>query len=153
AGKKLQIIDKQTGEIVPVEVFVAILPCSQYTYVQACRSQKREDMISCCVNALRFYGGSPKAIVSDNLKSAVNRSSKYEADINRSFKDFARHYNCVINPTRSYSPQDKALVENAVHLAYQRIYYPLREMTFFSLRDLNREITVLLERYNSLLFK
>jgi len=64
-----------------------------------------------------------------------------------------RHYNCVINPTRSYAPQDKALVENAVHLAYQRIYYPLREMTFFSLEDLNREIAVLLERYNNLLFK
>lgn len=93
AGKKLQIIDKHTGEVIAVEVFVAILPCSQYTYIQACRSQKREDMISCCTAALRFYGGSPKAIVSDNLKSAVNRSSRYEADINRSFKDFARHYN------------------------------------------------------------
>jgi transposase len=153
AGKKLGIVNKHTGEITPVEVFVAILPCSQYTYVQACLSQKREEMISCCISALRFYGGSPKAIVSDNLKSAVNRSSKYEADINRSFKDFARHYNCVINPTRSYSPQDKALVENAVHLVYQRIYYPLREMTFFSLEDLNREVAILLERYNNLLFK
>lgn len=110
-------------------------------------------MLFCCTGALRFYGGSPNAIVSDNLKSAVNRSSNYEADVNRSFKDFARHYNCVINPTRSYSPKDKALVENAVHLVYQRIYYPLREMTFFSLEDLNREIAVLLERYNNLLFK
>ena len=153
AGKKLHIIDKVTGELIPVEVFVAILPCSQYTYVQACMSQKRSDLISCCTGALRFYGGAPKAIISDNLKSAVNRASKYEADINRSFKDFARHYNCVINPTRGYSPQDKALVENAVHLAYQRIYYPLREMAFFSLEDLNKEIGILLQRYNNLLFK
>ena len=153
AGKKLHIVDKDTGEVIPVEVFVAILPNSQYTYVEASRSQKREDLIGSCENALHFYGGVPKAIVSDNLKSAVTRSSKYEAQINRSFKDFARHYNCVINPARSYSPQDKALVENAVHLAYQRIYYPLREMTFFSLEDLNREIKRLLERYNSLLFK
>lgn len=117
-GKKLHIIDKQIGEIVPLEVFVAIFTCSQYTYVQAYMSQKREEMISCCTGALRFYGGSPKAIVSDNLKSAVNRSSRYEADVNRSFINFARHYNCVINPTRSYSPQDKALVENAMHLVY-----------------------------------
>ena len=153
AGKKLHIVDRDTGELVPVEVFVAILPSSQYTYVEACRSQKREDLIGCCENALHFYGGVPKAIVSDNLKSAVTRSSRYEAQINRSFKDFARHYNCVINPARGYSPQDKALVENAVHLAYQRIYYPLREMTFFSLEDLNKEIKRLLERYNDLLFK
>lgn len=153
AGKKLHIVDRDTGELIPVEVFVAILPNSQYTYVEACKSQKREDLITCCENALRFYGGVPKAIVSDNLKSAVTRASKYEAQINRSFKDFARHYNCVINPARGYSPQDKALVENAIHLAYQRIYYPLREMTFLSLEDLNREIRSLLERYNDLLFK
>jgi hypothetical protein len=44
-------------------------------------------------------------------------------------------------------------VENAVNLAYQRIYYPLREMSFFSLEDLNREIKRLLEPYNNLLFQ
>jgi len=153
AGKKLHIVERDTGEVVPVEVFVAILPNSQYTYVEACRSQKREDLIACCTNALNYYGGVPKAIVSDNLKSAVTRASRYEADINRSFKDFARHYDCAINPARGYSPQDKALVENAVHLAYQRIYYPMREMVFFSLADLNREIKRLLVAYNDLLFK
>lgn len=153
AGKKLEIVDRTTGQIVPVEVFVAILPNSQYTYVEACRSQNREDFINCCQNALHFYGGVPKAIVSDNLKSAVSRASKYEPQINRSFKELARHYNCVINPTRTYAPQDKALVENAVHLTYQRIYYPLREMTFFSLEELNKEIWQLLKTYNNLLFK
>ena len=153
AGKKLHIIDKDTGEEVSVEVFIAILPNSQYTYIEACMSQKREELISCMGNALSFYGGVPKAIVSDNLKSAVSRASKYEPEINRSFKEFASHYNCVINPTRSYSPQDKALVENAVHLTYQRIYYPIREMTFFSLAELNKEIRYLQERYNDLLFQ
>lgn len=153
AGKKLHIVDAATGELIPVEVFVAILPNSQYTYAEACLSQKREDMIACTANSMSFYGGVPKAIVSDNLKSAVTRASKYEADINRTFKEFARHYNCVINPTRGYSPQDKALVENAVQLVYQRIYYPMREMTFFSLSDLNKEIRKLLEPYNDLLFQ
>lgn len=149
AGKKLHITDRDTGEVIPVEVFVAILPNSQYTYVEASYSQKREDMITSMGNALSYYGGVPKAIVSDNLKSAVTRASKYEPEINRSFKDFARHYNCVINPTRSYAPQDKALVENAVQLAYQRIYYPIKEMTFFSLEELNTEIKKRLVDYNN----
>jgi hypothetical protein len=153
AGKKLSYIDRNSGEIVPVEVFVAILPNSQYTYVEACKSQKREDLIHCMANALSYYGGVPKAIVSDNLKSAVTRASKYEPEINRSLKEFALHYNCAVNPTRSYSPQDKALVENAVRLVYQRIYYPIREMEFFSLEDLNREIKKCLSSYNDLLFK
>ena len=152
-GTKLHITDKETGELIPVEVFVAILPNSQYTYVEACMGQKREDLICCLNNAMAFYGGVPKAIVSDNLKSAVTRASKYEPEINRSLKEFAHHYNCVINPTRSYSPQDKALVENAVQLSYQRIYYPMREMAFFSLQDLNKEVQKLLINYNDLLFQ
>ena len=91
--------------------------------------------------------------MSDNLKSAVSRSSKYEAEINRTFKDFALHYGCATNPTRAYRPQDKALVENAVQLTYQRIYHPLRETTFFSLEELNAEIHKLLEIYNNMLFQ
>lgn len=153
AGTKISVIDKDTGEIKKAEVFVAVLPFSLFTYVEACWSQKREDLIHCMNNMMWFFGGVSKAVVSDNLKSAVSRSSKYEPEINRSLKDFARHYDCVINPTRAYSPQDKALVENAVQLSYQRIYYPLREMTFFSLEDLNVEIRKLLENYNNMLFQ
>lgn len=153
AGKRLHITCKETGELTPVEVFVAILPNSHYTYVEACPSQKRADLIACMGNALTFFGGVPKAIVSDNLKSAVSRASKHEPQINRSFKDFAQHYGCVVNPTRSYAPQDKALVENAVHLAYQRIYHPMREMIFFSIEELNREIRKYLDKYNDLLFQ
>ena len=78
AGKKLHITNRETGELVQVEVFIAILPNSQYTYVEACVSQKREDLVTCMAGALSFFGGVPKAIVSDNLKSAVTRASKYE---------------------------------------------------------------------------
>ncbi|MHC5355050.1 IS21 family transposase [Myroides sp. LJL115] len=152
-GKKLSYVDRESGEIIAVEVFVAILPNSQYTYVQACATQTKEDLIQCCIGALHFYQGVPLAIVSDNLKSAVSRSSKYEAQINRSFKDFATHYGCIINPTRTYSPQDKALVENAVHLVYQRIFYPIKDMTFFSLDELNKEIRTRLPLYNQILFQ
>jgi transposase len=153
AGKHLHITDKETGEQIPVEVFIAILPYSQYTYVEAGFSQKREDLLFSISNALHFYGGVPKAIVSDNLKSAVTRSSKYEPQINKSLKDLAHHYGCVVNPARAYSPQDKALVENAVNLVYQRIYYPLRNITFFTLAELNREIKKQLDDYNDLLFQ
>src|SRR5699024_2711104 len=153
AGSRLHIVNRQTGEQIPVEVVVSILPNSQYTYVKATGSQKKEDLITCFENVLRFYRRVPNSIVSDNLNSAVTRASKYEPIINRSFKDFARHYNCVVSPTRSYSPQDKALVENAVYLVYQRIYYPIREMTFFSLEELNQEIRRLLTSYNKLLFQ
>lgn len=149
AGKKLHLVDKSTGEIREVEVFVAILPASSYTYVEASYDQSRESLVKSVGNCLRYFGGVPQAIVPDNLKSAVTRSSKYEPVINKTFRDMGHHYGCVINPTRTYSPQDKALVEGAVKLVYQRIYYELSKMTFFSLEDLNKQIQKLLGQYNS----
>jgi len=147
-GKKLSYVDKVTGELIEVEVFVGILPCSGYTFVQASSSQKLNDFITSMNNCLLYFGGVPQAIVPDNLKSAVTKGSKYEPTLNKTFKDLALHYGCAINPTRTYSPKDKALVEGAVKLVYQRIFYPLDKMTFFSLADLNKEIARLLESYN-----
>lgn len=149
AGKKLHVVDKTTGEIRQVEVFVAILPASSYTYVEASYDQSRESLVKSVGNCLQYFGGVPQAIVPDNLKSAVTQSSKYEPVINKTFRDMGHHYGCVINPTRAYSPQDKALVEGAVKLVYQRIYYELSRMIFFSLEDLNKQIRILLELYNS----
>jgi transposase len=149
AGKKLHIVNKNTGEIKDVEVFVSILPASGYTYVEASYDQTRESLVKSVGNSLNYFGGVPTCIVSDNLKSAVSKSCKYEPVINKTFRDMGLHYGCIINPTRSYSPQDKALVENAVKLVYQRIYYNLSKMTFFSIEDLNKQIGILLEKYNS----
>ena len=62
AGDKLEVVDSCTGEVCEVEVFVAILPCSQYTYCEAVWSQKKEYLIAACENAIHFYGGAPMAI-------------------------------------------------------------------------------------------
>ena len=152
-GKKLQITNKQTGELTNVEVFVGVLPASQYTYVEATYSQKKEDFISSINHCFEYIGGVPRAIVTDNLKSAVTKASKYEAVLNKSLKHLAIHYKTSINPTRSYSPQDKALVEGAVKLVYQRIFYPLSKMTFFSIESLNAAIKEKLTEYNNYLMK
>jgi len=152
-GKKLSIVDRSTGEVNDVEVFVAILPASQYTFVTAVPTQSREDFIAAMTACLSFYGGVPVAIVSDNLKAAVSKSCKYQPQINKTLKSFALHYGCVVDPARAYHPQDKALVENAVRLVYQRIFYPLGDQPFFSLTALNERITLLLKRYNEYRFQ
>ncbi len=101
AGEKLHIVDKETGEQKAVEVFVSILGCSQLTYVEASYSQQKEDFIDSCERALHYVGGVPCAIVPDNLKSAVTKSSKYEPTINESFASFAEHYSISVLPARA----------------------------------------------------
>lgn len=149
AGDKLTIIDKQSGEVQSVEVFVAILGASQLTYVEAVTSQQKEDFIAACEGALHYYGGVPAAIVPDNLKSAVIKSSKYEPVLNETFADFAQHYGTTVLPARAYHPQDKALVEGAVKIVYTRIYAKLRTAQYFTLDELNNAILIALEQHNA----
>lgn len=148
-GKKLKIIDRYTGEIQEVEIFVAILAASQLTYVEAVTDQKKESWIKATDNALQYIGGVPKAIVPDNLKSAVTKADKYEPDINPEYYDFSLHYNTSILPTRPYKPRDKGMVEGAVKIVYSWIFARLRDEVFYSIDELNRAIRDLLEDYNA----
>ena len=131
-----------------METFVAILGASELTYVEASATQQSEDWIRSNERALRYCGGSPQAIIPDNLRSAVSRSDPYEPGINPTFDAFAGHYGVVIMPARVRQARDKALVENAVRLTYQRIYAPLRDRTFHSIEELNAAIRPLLEQHN-----
>lgn len=152
-GEKLQVVDPQTGEVKTMEVFVAILGASQLTYVEAIESQRVEDFISCCENALYYFGGAPNAIVPDNLKSAVIRSNRYEPKLNENFEAFADYYGMAVLPARAYKPKDKALVEGAVKITYMRIFASLPEKLSTSLEELNAQIRVLLDAHNRTSFK
>ncbi|MBK3519913.1 IS21 family transposase [Carboxylicivirga marina] len=149
AGKTLEIINKETGEVEQVQFFVAILGASQYTYAEASPSQQKEDFITSVENALHFYGGVPAAIVPDNLKSAVIRSSRFEPTINETFMDFAEHYGTTVLPARAYRPRDKSLAEGAVKILYQRIYPVLRGQKFYCLDELNNAIWDELDKHNN----
>ena len=147
-GKKLPITDRSTGEVKEAEIFIGILGGSGYTYVEASLSQTQEDFVRCSVNCLEYLGGVPKALVPDNLKSAVVKTDKYEPQINRLYKSMSEHYDTIVYPARVYKPKDKALVEGAVKLVYQRIFYHLSELTFFTLAELNEQIFKYLQTYN-----
>lgn len=149
AGEKLHIVSKETGEIREVEVFISILGASQLTYIEGVLSQRKEDFIMCCEHALFYYGGVPRAIVPDNLKSAVTKSSLYEPTLNEAFENFALHYCTTVLPARAYKPKDKSLVEGAVRIAYQRIYSVLDKKTFYSLEELNEALWQAMEVHNN----
>jgi transposase len=148
AGDTMPYVDHNTGEVKQAQVFVATLPYSNYTFLMAVPSQKTEDFLHALSNALSYFGGTPKIVVPDNLKSAVIKADKYEPDINRVMEDFANHYGFVVCPARAGKPRDKASVENSVRIIYQWIYAPLRKRTFFSIEEINAAFTEKLTKYN-----
>lgn len=148
AGATLPYACEQTGEILQAQVFVAILGWSQCAYVEAVRDQTMPEFIAGCESALHYFGGSPLAIVPDNLKSAVTQTHMYEPTLNENFKCFADHYGTSVLPARSRKPQDKAHVENMVKIAYQRIYARIPSEKVYTLSELNEQIWLHLRAHN-----
>lgn len=76
---------------------------------------------------LEYFGGSPKAIVPDNLKSAVTKGSKYAPVLNETFETFGEHYNTTILPARPHQPKDNPLVELG-NLIFICRFYPINRV-------------------------
>ncbi len=148
SGKKPHIVDPATGEVVEVELFVAVLGASNYTYAEATRTQQLSDWMASNARALEFIGGVPTAMVPDQLKSAVTQPCRYEPGIQRTYDEFARHYGTVIFPARPGKARDKAKVEVGVLIAQRWILARIRNQTFFSLAELNARIRELVADLN-----
>ena len=103
SGKKPAIIDRETGEVRPVELFAAVLGASNYSRAEATLTQKSPDFISSHIRTFEHLGGVPGAVVPDQLKSAVSRSCRYEPTIQRTYEEMARHYETAIIPARPYT--------------------------------------------------
>jgi transposase len=74
SGKRIVIIDPTTGEIRDAEIFVGVLGASNLTYAEATWTQTLPDWTGAHVRMFRFFGGAPKLLVPDNLKSGVNKA-------------------------------------------------------------------------------
>jgi transposase len=148
AGATMDVIDGLTGEIRTAQIFVATLGASSYTYAEATWTQALPNWIGSHTRALAYFGGVPRQIVPDNLKSGVVKACLYDPEINRTYAGMAAHYNTAIMPARPRKPRDKAKVEVGVQVVERWILARLRNRRFFSLAELNQAIHELLEEVN-----
>ena len=152
AGTTATIIDEATGEIIPAYIFVATLPCSQYTYVEAFLTMETSSWITGHINAFEYFGGVTEMIVPDNLRTGVTKSDKYMPVINRSYQEMAEYYQTAIVPARVRKPTDKANVEGTVGHISTWILAALRNYRIFSLIELNDAIKEKLTEVNTKMF-
>jgi len=145
AGKKMRWVDARSGEVHEVQVLLAVLPHSAHTFAIALPSQSTADFVHGINAALRFFGGLPRVVISDNLKAFVKRADRYEPDFNDACVQLANHYQLDLQATRVRKPKDKAAVEGAVGTVYSRVFAPLRDRVFHSIEALNTAIGEQLE--------
>jgi len=153
SGMCPSIVDAKTGERIAVELFVAVMGASNYTYVEATATQRSADWIASHVRLVEFLGAVPHAVVPDQLKSGVVVASRYEPGIQRTYEEWSQHYSTTILPARPIKPRDKAKVEGGVLIAQRWILARLRNVTCFSLDEMNEHIAVLVADLNDRVMK
>jgi transposase len=142
------LTDAKTGEQTKLELFVAVLGASSYTYAEATLTQTSPDWINSHVRMTEFFGGSSEIWIPDNLRSGVTRADRYEALLNETYRECSRHYGACVIPARSQKPKDKAKAESGVLVAQRWILARLRNRLFTSLTEINEAIRECLEIIN-----
>ena len=153
SGLTMNVIDQFTGEVSKVQIFVAVLGASGYTFVHATKSQTLKDFILSHTKAFDFFGGVPNVLVPDNLKSAIISNNKKGIVENESYSELARHYDCVISPARPRKPKDKPKAEQGVQGIQRWLIAVLRNRIFFNVDEINEALSPLLDRYNNKVMK
>lgn len=149
SGNGFELTDPRTGEKSKVELFVAALGASSYTFAYAVASQQLPDWILCHRKFFEYINGVPPIMVPDNLKSGVKQPDRYEPEINLSYQQMAEYYGTCIIPARVRKPKDKAKAENAVLQAQRWILAVLRHRTFYSIAEINLAIEECLTKLNA----
>ena len=148
AGDNFNYVDRETGELISCPVFVAVLPYSGYSYAVALPNATQPNVIKALNLCLEYFGGVPQSVKSDNMRTAVKQSCRYEPLFTDTLQQWSLHNNITLLAARVRKPKDKASVETEVKLVYQRIYAPLRNKVYFNIEDVNRDFAEQLDDHH-----
>jgi transposase len=148
AGDKVSYVDKTTGELIFCVVYVAVLAFSNYTYVEVLPNASTPYLIQALNNTLSFIQGVPITVLTDNMKQLVTAPNRYEPKLTDAAIQWGNHNKTMIQACKVASPREKSPVEGHVKLTYQRIYAPLRDVTFYSLEDMQKAFMRKLREHN-----
>jgi len=97
-----------------VSVFVAVLCYSRLIFIEFTLSQHKAEFYRGVVHALEFFGGSPRAIIFDNLKAAVKNGSGRSACFHPEFAALCGYFCLQPIPCERRDPESKGIVERGV---------------------------------------
>lgn len=153
AGDTLIMKDSITGDLIPVYLFVATLPYSQYGFAYPALSQKQGAWVDAHIHMFNFFGGVTRTLTPDNLKTGIKSHQRDEVIVNRIYQEMAEHYGTVVIPTRVRKPKDKASVEMSVNILANWLIGKLRSKTYFALHEIQNDVQESLREYNDKSFQ
>jgi transposase len=116
-----------------VSVFVAVLCYSRLIFIEFTLAQRKAEFYRCLVHALEFFGGSPRAVIVDNLKSAVLNGSGRAACFHPEFLALCGHYCLQAIACERRDPESKGIVEGGVrYVKHNALAGRAEELTHFA---------------------
>ena len=95
-------------------LFVATLRYSRRSFRRVVWKSGQQVWAELHEQAWRYFGGSTRYVVLDNLKEGVLKPDLYEPELNPVFAATLAHYEVVADPARVRDPNRKGTVENAI---------------------------------------
>jgi transposase len=112
-----RLFDPQTQTLRKAWCFVMVLGHSRHMVVRVVFDQRIDTWLGLHVEAFAELGGVPRTVVPDNLKAAVVRAAfhvEQPSELNKSYRELARHYGFKVDPTPPRDPAKKGKVEAGV---------------------------------------
>jgi transposase len=111
-----------------LSVFIATLGWSRASYVEFVTDERLETLLGCHERAFYFFGGVPREVLYDNMRTVVSDRDLYGPGLpryNRTFLDFAHHHGFVPRLCRPYRAKTKGKVERFIRYLRASFYVPL----------------------------
>lgn len=143
AGEQGQVDWGSFGSIVigrarrPLSCFVMVLSWSRAIFARFVLDQTLESFLRCHVAAFTFFGGVPRAILYDNLKTAVLERVGDVIRFHPRLLDLAGHYHFAPQPVAVARGNEKGRVERAIRYLRESFF---AARAFDSVEHLNRQL-------------
>lgn len=143
AGEEAQIdygrlgmwTDPVDGKRRRVDAFVMVLACSRHMFVFPVLRMDQTAWTRAHVAAFDFFGGVPRRLVPDNLRTGVDKADLYDPKVNRSYAELSVHYGTLIDPARACKPKDKPRVERAMPYVRDSFWRGREFLSLQAMRD------------------
>lgn len=135
-GSAGMMYDPEEGRMRRSHIFVMAMSYSRFHYVELVFDQGQVTWVKCHMNSFEFFGGVPKRIILDNLKSGILRPNTYDPVFNRAYAECAKHYGFIIDPAKISTPEHKGKVERKIPVVRQQF---LSSHAFTDIKDANEK--------------
>lgn len=148
--ENLTMISKN-GEVFKVNIFLMVMGYSRMKYLKLTMDRNQKTLFNCMISAFNYFGGIPKEILFDNMKTVIDRSKSTfsKVEFNKIFRNFANDAGFKPIACRAYRPQTKGKVESLAHLTNRLAVYngefedydELEVIVNNFMNDINKEVS------------